>query len=53
MEALKVPTVVGSGEGVSPFPVGGGRGSELSIQIFVFSPLKWCILMHSGGRLTV
>jgi len=41
MEARKAPTGVRSGEGMCPFPR----------KKIVFSPLKWCILMHSGGRL--
>jgi len=42
MEALKARGW-GLGRGLCPIPR----------KIFVFSPLKWCILMHSGGRLTV
>ena len=38
---MEAPTGVGSGEGAVPLPR----------KIFVFSSLKWCILMHSGGRL--
>ena len=54
MEAPKALTGVGSGEGISPPQWGWGLGSglcPLPRKILVFSPLKWCILMHSGGRL--
>jgi len=48
-------TGVGSRDEVSHSPVGVGSGEGAvpppQKKNFVFSPLKWCVLMHSGGRL--
>jgi len=41
LEGVQAPTGAGFGEGARPLPR----------KKFCISPLKWCILMHSGGRL--